>query len=86
MICANSKRKTLFESGKRYSKGRMFFLYPCATRRLPITHTPEGEYAGLEEADDGVWDLYFGSVRLGQMDERTHTVQDAMGNRMRKRM
>jgi putative transposase len=52
---------------------------------VPITHTLEGEYVGLEEVDDGVWDVYFGSVRLGQMDERTFTIQDALGNRMRKR-
>ncbi len=48
-------------------------------------NTLEGEYVGLEEVDDGVWDVYFGTVRLGQMDERTFTIQDALGNRMRKR-
>ena len=57
-----------------------------AARRVPITHTLEGEYVGLEEVDDGVWDVYFGPLRLGQMDERTFTIQDALGNRMRKRM
>ena len=56
-----------------------------SAHRVPISHTLEGEYVGLEEVDDGVWDLYFGSVRLGQMDERTFTIQDALGNRMRKR-
>ena len=53
--------------------------------RVPITHTLEGEYVGLEEVDDGLWDVYFGPVRLGQMDERTHTIQDALGNRRRRR-
>ncbi len=56
-----------------------------SAHRVPITHTLEGEYVGLEEVDDGVWDVYFGTVRLGQMDERTFTIQDALGNRMRKR-
>ena len=56
-----------------------------SAHRVPISHTLEGEYVGLEEVDDGVWDVYFGSVRLGQMDERTFTIQDALGNRMRKR-
>jgi putative transposase len=53
--------------------------------RVPITHTLEGEYVGLEEVDDGLWDVYFGPVRLGQMDERTLTIQDALGNRRRRR-
>jgi transposase InsO family protein len=57
-----------------------------AARRVPISHTLEGEYVGLEEVDDRVWDVYFGAVRLGQMDERTFTIHDALGNRMRKRM
>jgi hypothetical protein len=33
-----------------------------------------GKYAarenGLEEVDDGAWDLYFGSLLLGRFDER----------------
>lgn len=56
-----------------------------ASTRVPITHTLEGEYVGLEEVDDGKWDVYFGHVRLGQMDERTFTIKDALGNRMRRR-
>lgn len=53
--------------------------------RVPITHTLEGQYVGLEEVDDGKWDVYFGHVRLGQLDERTFTIKDALGKRMRKR-
>ena len=56
-----------------------------ASTRVPITHTLEGEYVGLEEVDDRKWDVYFGHVRLGQMDERTFTITDALGNRMRRR-
>jgi len=43
------------------------------------------QYVGLEEVDDGKWDVYFGRVRLGQMDERTFTIKDALGNRTRRR-
>jgi transposase InsO family protein len=53
--------------------------------RVPITHTLEEQYVGLEEVDDGKWDVYFCNVRLGQLDERTFTIKDALGNRMRKR-
>jgi hypothetical protein len=52
---------------------------------VPITQTLEEEYVGLEEVDEGKWDEYFGNVRLGQMDERTYTIKDALGNRIRKR-
>lgn len=57
-----------------------------ASDRVPITQTLEGEYVGLEEVDDGRWDVYFGHVRLGQMDERKLTITDALGNRVRRRV
>jgi hypothetical protein len=43
----------------------------------------EGEYIGLEEVGDGIWDIYYSHVRLGQMDERILKVEDALGRRMR---
>lgn len=30
-----------------------------------VSHVLGGEYVGLEEVDDGRWDVYFGHVRLG---------------------
>jgi transposase InsO family protein len=57
-----------------------------ASRRVPISHTLQEQYVGLEEVDDGIWDVYFGAVRLGQMDERTFRIEDALGNRMRRRV
>ena len=55
------------------------------SERVPLTHTLEGQYVELEEVDDGKWDVYFGHVRLGQLDERTFTIKDALGRRTRKR-
>lgn len=55
------------------------------SERVPLTHTLEGQYVGLEEVDDGRWDVYFGRVRLGQLDERTFTIKDALGRRARRR-
>jgi hypothetical protein len=52
---------------------------------VPLTQILEDEYLGLEDVDDVNWDVYFGFVRLGQMDERTFTIKGALGNRMRKR-
>jgi hypothetical protein len=38
-----------------------------------------GEYVGLEEVDDGVWDVYFGPLRLGRLHERHMRIEDAYG-------
>ncbi len=54
-----------------------------ASKRVPLSHLLEGQYIGLEEVGDGIWDVYFSHVRLGQMDERILKVEDAMGRRMR---
>ena len=32
-----------------------------------------------EEGDDGIWDVYFGSLKLGRMDERTLRIEDHKG-------
>ena len=54
--------------------------------RVCVTHTLEREYVGLEEVDDGIWDVYFGPVRLGRMDERTLRIEDYRGRLTRKRV
>ena len=54
-----------------------------AHKRVPLSHLLEGQYIGLEEVADGIWDVYFSTVRLGQMDERLLRVEDALGRRMR---
>jgi hypothetical protein len=38
-----------------------------------------GEYVGLEEVDDGQWDVYFGSYRLGTLQERFMRIEDVFG-------
>jgi hypothetical protein len=35
-----------------------------------LTRVLDGEDGGLLPIADGVWTVYFGSVRLGQFDER----------------
>ena len=37
--------------------------------KLFLSHTLLGEMVGLEEVDDGVWSLYYGSVLLARFDE-----------------
>jgi transposase InsO family protein len=40
-------------------------------RRLFLSESLRGEYVGLEEVEDGVWDICFASVRLARLDRRT---------------
>jgi hypothetical protein len=54
-----------------------------ASKRVPLSHLLEGQYIGLEEVGDGIWDVYYSHVRLGQMDERILKIEDALGRRMR---
>lgn len=35
-----------------------------------VSHLLRGEWIGMEEIGDGVWDLYFGPVRIGSFDQR----------------
>lgn len=51
-----------------------------------VTHTLAGEYVGLEEVDDGLWDVYFGPVKLGRMDERRLRIVDHKGRSVRKQV
>ncbi len=48
------------KSGSFRWRGRFVFL----------TMVLSGEYVGLEEVDDGMWDIYFYDVLLARYDER----------------
>lgn len=39
-------------------------------RRVYIGYLLAGEWVGLEAVDDGLWEVYFGPVRIGRFDER----------------
>jgi transposase InsO family protein len=49
-----------------------------------VTHTLAGEHVGLEEVGDGLWDVYFGPLKLGRMDERILRIEDHKGRTVRK--
>jgi transposase InsO family protein len=44
-----------------------------------------GEYVGLEEIDEGVWNVYFGPLKLGRLLERHMRIEDAYGRLKRHR-
>ena len=38
-----------------------------------------GEYVGLEEIDDGIWNVYFGPLKLGKLIESQMRIEDTFG-------
>ena len=38
-----------------------------------------GEYVGFEEIDDGIWNVYFGPLKLGRFNERLMRIEDELG-------
>jgi transposase InsO family protein len=42
-----------------------------------------GEYVGLEEIDDGIWNVYFGPLKLGRLHDRHMKIEDAYGRLVR---
>jgi putative transposase len=38
-----------------------------------------GEYVGLEEVDNGIWNVFFGALKLGRLHERHMMIEDAYG-------
>ena len=45
-----------------------------------------GEYVGLEEIDDGIWNVYFGPLKLGRLHERHMRIEDAYGRLTRHKV
>lgn len=50
-----------------------------------VSHVLAGETIGLEEIDDGEWEVYFGRMRLGRFHEPLRRIEDAEGRLTRKR-
>jgi putative transposase len=44
---------------------------------VSVTHLLAGEPIGLEEVGDGLWDVWYGPVWLGRLDERLWKIVDA---------
>jgi hypothetical protein len=49
-----------------------------------VSSTCIGEYVGLEEIDDGVWNVYFGPLKLGRLLERHMRIEDEFGRLKRR--
>jgi hypothetical protein len=46
---------------------------------VSLSSVLEGENIGLEEIDDGVWNVYFGPIKLGRLLERHMRIEDDLG-------
>lgn len=44
-----------------------------------VSITCAGEYVGLEEIDNGIWNVYFGPVKLGRLIEEQMRIEDDAG-------
>jgi hypothetical protein len=43
-----------------------------------------GVHIGLDEVDDGQWDVYFANYRLGRLNERFMRIEDSLGKLKRR--
>ena len=48
-------------------------------KRVNVGTVFAGQYVGLEEIDNGIWDVYFGNVWLGRLDEKLMHIVDKFG-------
>lgn len=53
-------------------------------RWVNVSSVLVGEHIGLEEIDDGLWDVYFANYRLGRLHERFMRIEDCLGKLKRR--
>jgi putative transposase len=46
------------------------------SRWVNVSTVCAGEHVGLEEIDDGIWNIYFGPLKLGRFHERLMRIED----------
>ena len=49
-----------------------------SSKRVPLTHTLENEYIGLEEIDDGIYNVYYCDYLIGRFFEEILSVKDVI--------
>jgi putative transposase len=67
----------------RYVSHNGGIRWNCAWVNVSITCA--GEYVGLEEVDNEIWNVYFGPLRLGRLSEQQMRIEDAYGSLWRHR-
>jgi putative transposase len=54
------------------------------SRWVAVSIVCVGEYIGLEEIADGIWNVYFGPLKLGRLNERHMRIEDDRGRLYRQ--
>lgn len=52
-------------------------------KRICVSQVLAGDYVGMEEIADGVWDMYYGPVWLGRFYEKLMKIEDERGKLQR---
>ena len=56
--------------------GAHYTSSPLQQRLLFLANALDNYYVGLEEIDDGIWSIYFGTVLLARFDERNGVIRE----------
>ena len=67
----------------RYVSANGGIRWNCAW--VNVSTVCAGAHVGLEEIDDGIWNVYFGALKLGRLLERKMKIEDAYGRLYRHR-
>jgi transposase InsO family protein len=51
-----------------------------------VSHVLGGEYVGLEEVDNYLWNVYLGPLWLGRFHEKELKIEDALGRKRRRKV
>lgn len=51
---------------------------------INVSSVCAGEYIGLEAIDYGIWNVYFGPLKLGRLHERHRRIENEYGRLIRK--
>jgi hypothetical protein len=49
-----------------------------------VSHVLAEEFVGFDEVDDGLWEVFYGPVRLGRFNERNSKIEDDQGRKYRR--
>jgi putative transposase len=60
-------------------------VFRLSSRQIFISNALAGEYIGLEEVDDGIWNILFYTTLLGRYDEARELISGADFLNLKKR-
>jgi len=55
-------------------------------RWVNVSHVLAEHHVGLEEIDNGLWNVFFGPLHLGRLNERNYRIEDHRGRQTRRKV